>query len=152
MHSIFVRMGKAVTKRRVRLSTNAIDPVSGQLMVVEYAHAKLQNCCRGNAGQIHEAANLVPMILLKPHAVFRGLKRDADEPVKNNEEGWLCYSGIPTHAYNEDGTPRGSWPKEVFLVFVSSDKVVYNWYWYESDPSNPSLPKGHKERFRERII
>jgi len=149
---IFTHMGKAGTKRRELLATNAIDPVTGQLMVVIYSHAKLLNCLRGNAGQIQEAAHLVPMVLRKPQAVFRGLRRDADEPVKNNEEGWLCYSGIPTHAYNEDGTPRRLWPKEVFLVFVSADKVVYNWYWYESDPGDPDLPKGYKERFRERLI
>jgi hypothetical protein len=145
-------MGKTGTKLRDCLTVEAVDPETGRPMAVMCSHRKLLNCARGNRGQVYEAARLVPIILQHPKAVFRGLKRDADEPVGKKEEGWLCYSGIPPHAYNEDGSERGPWPGEVFLVFVSKEKVVYNWYWDDGDPGNPNLPEGHRERFLEQPI
>jgi hypothetical protein len=121
-------------------------------MTVSYSHEKLMACGNRSQGQIQEASHLVPIVLQHPQAVFQGLMRDADEPRGTREEGWLCYSGVPPNAYNEDGSLRPPWPKEVFLVFVNHEKTVYNWYWYPCDPKNASLPEGHEERFRERIL
>jgi hypothetical protein len=145
-------MGKAAATRRQLLTIKAIDPQTGHMMEVKFSPEKLRACAERSQGQIQEAAYSVPMILQHPKAVFRGLKRDADEPKKPAEEGWLCYSGIPDLAYNEDGTPRPVWPDEVFLVFVSSGKEVYNWYWDKCDPDNPNFPEDHVTRFQERIL
>ena len=121
-------------------------------MVVTVSHQKLLSLIQRSEGQIKEAATTVPMVLQKPRAVFRGLMRDGDEPRAKSEEGWLCYCGVPAVAYNADGSERAPWPNEVFLVFVSSEKVVYNWYWSPCDPQNPELPEGYLERFKERAL
>ena len=121
-------------------------------MTVTYSYEKVMASAGRSQGQIQEAACIVPMILQQPKAVFLGLMRDVDEPRQEREEGWLCYSGVPALAYNEDGSSKSAWPGEVFLVFVNREKVVYNWYWYQCDPDNPGLPEGHATRFRERVL
>jgi hypothetical protein len=144
-------MGKTSGTRRQPLAVEAVDPLTGHKIVIHVDYDKLMACRNRGQGQIKEAAFVVPMILQDPGAVFRGLKRDADEPRRAGEEGWLCYCGVPTQAYNEDGSERAPWPGEVFLVFVNSDRVAYNWYWYACDAKDPDLPEDHGKRFQERL-
>ena len=121
-------------------------------MVVMYSQEKLQAIAKRSLGQVKEAAFAVLSILQQPKAIFRGLLREFDEPARGGGEGWLCYCGIPPTAYNEDGSPRDPWPDEVMMVFVDSERIVYNWYWCPCDPDDPSLPEDYSVRFRERVL
>ena len=143
-------MGEPTETRRERLAVQAVNPVDGKPFSVQISHAKLQAVRGRSIGQVLEAAYTVPEVLQSPSAVFKGLKREADDPPQG--ENWLCYCGRPSHAYQADGKPREPWPGEVFLVFVSDELIVYNWYWVEVDPENANLPLDHSVRFRERVL
>lgn len=142
-------MGKHTATRRERLVIGAIDPGTGSLFAVTISLARIRAACRSH-GQALEAAQLVPMILQRPRAIFEGLRREADEPHRGS--GWRCYVGIPDRAYDQRGNRREPWPNEVFLVFVSDDFIAYNWYWYSCSEDNSDLPEGHAERFRKRLL
>ena len=135
--------------RTRRLSVPALDPVKKQLRSVTVSNTRLK-ACRRSLGQVKEAAEIVPMILKSPEAVFRGLLRDEDEPHKGT--AWLCYCGRPTKAFRCDGAETRPWPGQVFMVFVTCEWVVFNWYWYEADKDDPNIPYDHAVRFKERLL
>jgi hypothetical protein len=144
------KKGDMISTRREPLTVNAINPSDGKSYEVQVSHAKLMACARRSIGQIKEAAEVVPMILQHPGTIFRGLCRDMDEPGVGF--GRLCYCGIPTKAYRQDGAETAPWPGYVFLVFVSDDNVAYNWYWSKADSDTPNLPEGHEIRFKEKAL
>ena len=143
-------MRKTGTARRTALSVAAIHPQTGKTVNLLLSHAKLQAISRRSRGQILECAELVPMALQEPSAIFRGLRREHDEPHQGC--GRLCYCGVPSKAYSKDGQQLPPWPGEVFLVFVSEDDVVYNWYGTKCDPDDANLPKNFSVQYRERLI
>lgn len=144
-------MNQAGTRRQA-LTIEAVGPVDGKLIAATVDQRKLFACRDRSIGQLKEAAFIVPKILKKPTAIFQGLKRDDDEPRTASDEGWLCYCGTPEMAYNQDGDEIAAHKGEVFLVFVSSELVVYNWYWYRCDRDNPDLPEDYGERFDRRAL
>jgi hypothetical protein len=92
----------------------------------------------------------MPLVLQDPAAVFEGLRFDEDDD--RQEVGWRCYCGLPDHAYHSDGAKRRAYPSQVYLVFVNSANVAYNWRWEKSDPDDPTLPQNHAIRFRKRLL
>jgi len=101
-------------------------------------------------GAAMELADTVRWTLLHPRAVFRGV-RDLERDI--SEDNWLCYVALPSHAYDhKTGKKRPPWPGEVFLVFVTEERTVYNWYWYESDGRKPHLPADYETRFLEKVL
>ncbi len=96
-------MGKMTTRRKA-LAVEAVNPQDGKPMVVMFDQRKLLACRDRSQGQLKEAAYTVPMILQHPKAIFGGLLREADEPKRPQEEGWLCYCGVPETAFAQDGT------------------------------------------------
>ena len=143
-------MPERTRTRRQRLEVQAVNPADGKLLSVQVSHAKLQAVSGRSLGQVLEAAYTVPEVLQRPLAVFKGLRREADDPPHG--ENWLCYCGRPTRAYQAYGSHRAPWPDEVFLVFVSDELIVYNWYWVEADPQDANLPLDHAVRFKERLL
>jgi len=104
-------------------------------------------------GQILDAAYVLPQVLVKPTAIYEGLCWDDDE--ERRGVGWRCYAGIPDCSYREDGTKQPPWAGDVFLAFVNSDGVIYNWRWEKSSPDDPTLPRTDDEikpRFRKRLL
>jgi hypothetical protein len=78
-------------------------------------------------GAAVELVDTVRWTLLHFMALFRGV-RDLERDI--SEDNWLCYVGNPGHAYDhKTGAKRPPWPGEVFLVFVTDERVIYNWYW-----------------------
>ncbi len=136
--------------RREALTVKAVNPEDGSIYSLSVSHAKVVALKTRSIGQVKEAAEIVPLVLQTPAAIFRGLRRDVDEP--STGVGALCYSGVPPFAYARSGERRAPWPDQVFLVFVSADRVVYNWYWDTADPTEPSLPVDHETRFQERAL
>ena len=97
-----------------------------------------------------ELADTVRWTLLHLRALFRGV-RELDRDI--SEDNWLCYVGNPGHAYDhKTGAKRPPWPGEVFLVFVTDERVVYNWYWCECDSRDCHLPADYDSRFLERVL
>lgn len=97
-----------------------------------------------------ELADTVRWTLVNPSAIFRGI-RDLEKDIA--EDDGICYVSVPKHAYNHrTGEKCPRWKGEVFLVFVSDERVVFNWYWYAADEREPRLPGDYKDRFFERVL
>lgn len=137
-------------RRRGYCSIDAIDPSDGKKWQVLLPDTKMDYVASQGHGAALELADTVRWTLLHPCALFRGV-RDLERDI--SEDAWLCYVGIPHHAYDrKTGARRPPWAGEVFLVFVTDERVVYNWYWYESDSRDSRLPADYEGRFLERIL
>lgn len=110
--------------RREYLTLEAIDPIHGSKCAVQVSYDRMQAVSKRSMGHAKECADLVPMILQRPEAIFEGLRRDEDEDRWGY--GWRCYCGIPERAYAADGTSRPAYRGQVYLVFVNDDHVAYN--------------------------
>jgi len=136
--------------RRDGLKVEAVNPVDGSTVEVFISSDRMQAVGRRSMAHAKECGFIVPMILQKPTAIFEGLRRDEDED--RDVAGWLCYCGVPPHAYHADGTQRDPFPNQVYLVFVNENKVAYNWRWEEADPNDAKLPQNHEQRFKKRAL
>ena len=88
--------------------------------------------------------------LLHPKAIFRGV-RELERDI--SEDKWLCYVSAPQHAYDyKTGEGRDAWAGEVFLVFVTDERVIFNWYWCEADKYERHLPSDYENRFLEKVL
>jgi hypothetical protein len=89
---------------------------------VQISYERLHAIAKRSAGQIKEAAELVPHVLQCRGPVFEGLSSDADEDVRGT--GWRCYCGLPDRSYSPDGDKRPPRRGQVYLVFVNEDRVA----------------------------
>jgi hypothetical protein len=135
--------------RRDLLAINAYDPESKGEIEVYISHERLLAVGRRSKGQILEAAELVPQVLQCRGPVFEGFRKEEDEDKRG--VGWRCYCGIPDRSYSQDGERCPPRRKQVYLVFVNEDRVVYNWRWELADPDDPLLPQGVENRFARRL-
>ena len=92
----------------------------------------------------------MPEILEKPTAIFEGLRREEDEDPRGI--GWLCYCGLPACDYDKKGQPIKPPENKVFLIFVNTDKMAYNWRWEVCDGEDPALPDDYANRFKRKLI
>ena len=103
-----------------------------------------------------ELALIVPEVLLRPTAVFMGIRWDADENNITDVPSWLCYVGLPTCSFTASGEKADPYEGEVYLVFVNADRVVYHHRWDKCAPDNQRLPIGYNDpkrpRFRQRVL
>ena len=107
---------------------------------------KREETARRGMGPTLELAHTLPGALLNPTAIFRGVREEG-------ERNWLCYVSRPAHAYDyRTGDSRIAWPGQVFLVFVTDDRIIYNWRWEKADAEDPSVPEGYASRFEERVL
>lgn len=111
--------------RREYLTVAAVNPIDGKPYDVLISHSRIRAIGMRTEGQVLECAYVVPHVLQHPAAIFEGLMRDEDDDQRGC--GWRCYSAIPPHTYNPDGTLRTPWPGKVFLVFINDERVAYNW-------------------------
>jgi hypothetical protein len=136
-------------QRRGYSSLDAIDPNDGGKWQVLLQDGKMDYVARLGLGAAMELADTVRWSLLHPRALFRGV-RDLDRDIA--EKDWLCYVAVPGHAYDhKTGNKRPAWPGEVFLVFVTDERVVYTWYWCECDQQQSHLPVDYENRFTEKV-
>lgn len=127
------------------------NPISGKLDVpIQISHGRLQAVGKRSRGQGLEAAYVLPEVLQSPAGIFEGLCWDRDEDTRG--EGWRCYAGFPTCSYLADGRKQGPWQGEIFLVFINKEAVAYNWRWEKTNPHEPTMPEGHLERFKKRLL
>ena len=137
-------------RRRGYSSIDAIDPTDGGRWQVLLPDTKMDYVAAQGLGAAMELADTVRWALLHPRAVFRGV-RDLERDV--SEDKWLCYVATPSHAYDhKTGEKCPPWPGEVFLVFVTEEQVLYNWYWYACDGCDSHLPADYDVRFLEKVL
>jgi hypothetical protein len=136
--------------RRGYSSLDAIDPNDGGKWQVLLSNSKMDWVAAQGHGAAMELADTVRWTLLHPRAIFRGV-RDLDKEVE--EDNWLCYVSTPNHCYDhKTGERRPPWDGEIFMVFVTEERVVYNWYWDECDRQDVNLPTDHENRFIEKVL
>ncbi len=141
---------KKTQTRRERLSIDAVDPESGKMLSVFTSYERVHFIKRQGRGAIMCAGNTVPYILQHPTAIFEGLCFDEDEDMRG--VGWRCYCGIPECDFSNDGEELPTRPNRVFLVFVNSERVAYNWSWVKCDENDKKLPTNYKTRFKKRLL
>lgn len=136
--------------RRQYLQFDAIDPADGKPCKVQISFARVQTVAGRSLGHASECGYIVPAILVKPTAIFEGLRQDDDED--KHGVGWRCYCGAPDCSYRQDGTKAQPYPGQVFLVFVNDEKVAYNWRWEKADEDDVRLPINYLSRFKRRLL
>jgi hypothetical protein len=136
--------------RREGIMLEAVSPADGSTCLVQISFDRMQVVGRRGLGHAKECGYIVPMILQKPTAVFEGLRQEEDED--RTGYGWRCYCGVPDRSYRADGGEARPYPGQVYLVFVNTEGIAYNWRWEKSDPDDPGLPRGHEQRFRKRLL
>ena len=142
--------GQTKTTRRQYLEVNAVEPISGQTQIVQISYNRLQSMKKRSMGEIKCARFTVPYILQHPTAVFEGLCLEEDEDARGY--GWRCYCGIPENDYSIDGKELETRSNRVFVVFVNTENVAYNWRWIKCDPTDSRLPINHETRFKKRCL
>src|SRR3990167_1089392 len=140
----------AIKTRRGYVTLPAIDPHTGSQWDVLLSDEKIGWIGKQGIGAARELAFTVPTALLNIRHLYRGIRDDRREV---DEDDWLCYISTPSKAYDrKSGACVPAWRGEVFLVYVTDERVVYNWYWDKCDLSSPHLPRDFDNRFTERIF
>jgi len=145
-------MAEPEETRRGAILLDAVDPETGGLSKIQISHRRMQAVARRGLAQASECALIMPAILLRPTAVFEGIRTDEDDNASEGGAGWRCYCGIPANSYRADGSAGPSYQGKVYLIFVNDERVAYNWRWEKCDPEDPRLPIDHATRFKRRII
>lgn len=141
---------KVLEKRNGYGSVPIIDPNTGTARTGFISLDFTKQIAKDGLGRASEFAELIVHLLMRPHAVFQGLRLDHPEI---DEDDWFCYVATPTHAYDyRRNARRTAWLGQVVIIPVTSDWVVYNWYWVKSDPSDDRLPIDHQNRYEKRLI
>lgn len=138
------------TTRRQNLLLEAVDPATGQNCVLQISYGRLMALSKRGKGFVLEAADTLREVLLRPTGVFEGLCSDEDEDARGY--GWRCYCGTPPWRYRADGERVPAPSDRVFLAFVNTEKVVYNWRWEPTDDTRRDWPIDHEDRFRRPLL
>lgn len=138
-------------KTRVNyIPLEAIDPRDGKPWTVLLSRDKLQTV----AGRIWAAktlGHLVPWVLQNPLAIFAGI-REKDETQQIDDDCWLVYVASPPHRYLSPDVTAPPPSDMVFCVYLTDERVIFNWRWERADADGSGLPRGHSERYRHRIM
>lgn len=128
---------------------DAIDPHDQGTWTVLLPGKKLECIKSRGMGACLELVHTVRWALQNCRCIFRGVR---DDEADVDDDGWLCYVASPGRAYDwKTGNQVPPWPDEVFLVYLTDERVVYHWCWVKCDPDDPRLPIDHRSRFREQI-
>lgn len=131
-------------------TVRAIDPMDGGEWDLLISHEKMDWVASCGMGAAKELAITVRQGLLKPRAIFQGV-RDIKHEIE--EDHWLCYVATPARAFDrKTGIEVPAWKDEVFLIFVTDERVVYLWYWDRCDPAKRHLPCDFESRFQKQLL
>lgn len=126
-------------------STPALDPRDGGEWDILISLEKLQKYFSKPRGRALELGYIVKDHLLRPTAIFRGVRQ-----IDDGEDDWLCYICRPGTAYNyQTGIVCPAWNGQVMTVYITGDRVLYSWSWTDCDDQN--LPIGHEDRYGSRL-
>jgi hypothetical protein len=148
--------GADYSKRKTRRgyeSLLAVDPHDHGEWDVLLSAAKIGQIAqlgKRRPGAIKELIDTVRWSLRGAKHIFRGVRDDKQDL---DEDPWLCYVARPSHAFDwKTGERRQAWVDEVFLLYVTDERVVYHWYWDHCDPDNPALPLNYRLRFGKQVF
>jgi hypothetical protein len=128
-------------------SLDAVDPRDGTHWKVLLSHQRQDWVRSQGIGRLREMAYTVTETLTNPNKVYVGV-RSEDVNGQESTNDWLCYVAIPSRRFlHPSGAEVPAPPGRLFLVFVTSELVVYTWYWAETDPENPAFVLDADERF-----
>ncbi|MFO0969765.1 MAG: hypothetical protein U0793_29770 [Gemmataceae bacterium] len=99
---------------------------------------RIPNSLVGPEDKFHEL-KLVKEILELPTVVFEGLREE--------QEAGLCYAGIPSGSYTNQGRKKRPLDGKTFLVFLTEEGKVFQWRWEEADAEREGYPEKWQERF-----
>lgn len=133
------------------LTFDAICPNTGKLVDVYVSIDRGKYMASKGSGAVYTLAHNVKWVLTHPSTIFEGIRSDNDES-KIGEIGSFCYAGHPQYYYDTNGREKAPREDKIFLVFVNSDMVAYQWYWDSISADNPNWPDGHAIRFRNRVL
>lgn len=141
----------SVRKERRGYSTIlAIDPHTGKPWDVLLSGLKIGDTQKKGLGASRELAFTVRWALQNIRHLYRGVR---DDKLDLDEDEWLCYIATPPKAYDwKTGELREAWESELFLVYLTEERVVYHWGWYDCDPHDKTLPIDHENRFTDPIF
>ena len=91
-------------------------------------------------------------VLQNPGAIYEGLRKEEDENRGPNGNGWWCYAGIPSTRFLPYGAGvRKPHDREVLLVFVSEEDVVYSIRWEPVENHVAWIRGVHPSRFKRQV-
>jgi hypothetical protein len=129
----------------------ALDPATGEYGTpVRVTPRRQEMCTRRSKGAVAELAYLVSEALKSPNHIYEGIRWNEDDDSQDSD-GWRCYCLKPEFAFNNDGERRPAYEGEVFLVFVNTDRVAYNWRWEKCHEFEPSHVQRFETRFHQLI-
>ncbi len=139
--------------RKVRngyMSIEAVCPHDGKIWDVYLSLEKAKWVTSNGMGATLELAETVRDGLRNPRRIFRGV-RDDDREI--DDDGWLCYISRPSVAYDRKRHVKvPAWDNEVFMIYVTDERVVYHWGWYACDNQDPDLPVDYENRFKKPVF
>jgi len=136
---------KELPERRGYGVVEAIDPHDGGRWEMRVSERRMKSVAERSRGQVLELAYVLPEVLRCPTAIFQGIREEG-------EEDWLCYCGLPSHGYRRNGDRISAPEEEVYLVFVSADRVAYNSRWERCDQGNSKFPEDYQNRFDKWVL
>lgn len=141
----------SIRKERRGYSTLlAVDPHTGKEWDVLLPGLKMDWVKKQGQGAAKEMAFTLPWALRNIRHLHRGVR---DDDLEIDDDKWLCYIAAPSRAYNwRTGSECNAWEDELFLVYVTDERVVYHWGWYACDGFDNTLPVDHKTRFKDCIF
>ena len=77
-----------------------------------------------------------------PKLIFEGLRRE-------KQEKSLCYIGRP-RVYRE-GSDHPPYPEMIFTVFITVDRVLFEWGWEKCSGEDPFRLQNTKQRFERQL-
>lgn len=136
--------------RRGYVSIDARDPHDGGSWQVLVSDEKAKHTARKGKGHVHELADTVRWTLKFPTRIYRGVRQEEPEI---DETEWLCYVARPPHGWDlKRHIQVNAWPGEIFMVFVTDERIVYHWCWDKVDPRDGSKPIRFDTRFTEEVV
>lgn len=134
--------------RRECTSIDAICPYCGRHWEVLVSAKLIEITGKKGRRAVLELTELVRSGLLNIENLFRGIRDDAKSV---DDDGWFCYTSKPEFSYNQTGgrTPRRA--NQIFVVYVTDERLVYNWAWIKCELGT-MLPVDHSVRFKTRVF
>ena len=120
----------------------AIDPVDGKIRRVAVMEEKIDSTIAFGAGAAIEMRQHMPLILLRPRAVW-----------ENPDNDYLMYVGQPEVIFDHTGEAINYFhgkSSDAFLVFVDGQKIVRDWTW--GTCATPWHPTGWIKEFNRKVL
>lgn len=112
------------------------EPESGTTIEIRIPYSDVQHSMKHNPGRAWQLTT-ADHVLREPERIYEGVRREGED----DRDGW-CYVGRPKRVCLGSDRwiplPKGC----VYVVFVSSRFIAYEWRIEHADPDDPEGPAG----------